>query len=94
MDKQDYRQVLGQVLHHLGVEIELGSIDIHNSDKTQGLALNYIGQILKGSADEDKLRDKISQILDLDLNKTHILEISQELLCHDWKERITLLKNR
>jgi len=91
---EDYKKVLGQILHHLGVEIELKSIDIHNSSKVQGEALNFIGQVLKGNCDEEELILKISTLLNVNMNNTHILELAQELICDDWRNRIELIRNR
>jgi len=39
---KDYKKVLGQILHHIGVEIESESIDIHGTEKEKGLALKII----------------------------------------------------
>lgn len=85
---------LHQLLHRLGVQLEVENINIYSSDKEQILALNYIVQIFKGYCNRDDALSKIASLLKTDIEHTHILELTQMLLCHDWKERIATTGNR
>lgn len=92
----DYKKILGQVLHHIGVEIEGESIDIHGSTLSQGKALNYIGQIMR-DANVNRLEDLLGMIeseLKLKPGTYHILELSQVLLSENWKERLAEVRKR
>lgn len=92
----DFKSVLGQILHHIGVEIESGSIDIHGSKPHQGRVLNYIGQLMNDANNyrsQDLLND-IERELTLKSGTYHVLELCQILLCENWEERIQELQKR
>lgn len=96
-NNEDYKKVLGQILHHIGVEIEQGTIDIHNSTRKQGVALNLIGQVLKGYDEPENAKimlESISKQFNLTNPHIHILELAQEILCEDWESRIEKLNDK